>query len=329
MRRERSGLFLVISFLITAGAAALIIHRVTRHSPHPAAEEAGEIEAPVAGSVAVSPGPPQELGRAKLAITIPSGAGLTSVSYAVVSPGHTVVERGSAPVEEHAGVVTPPVITLPSGNGYRLSVVGKSALGGSKHVVYLGATTFDVPANHETPVSFTPAAAGDGVPSSATTPVDSAVACQSCELSSDQGICTVENLTATSRMDPKTGDQTGVGWGCGTLADAKAQSACLALLRCLNANGCERSGENPVAPCYCGTAAPEQCIGGLGINGACIAEYQAAARVSSGGPGSTAGTGQLSQFIATVSGDPTTPIGLADGIKLCASESHCDACQTL
>jgi len=59
------------------------------------------------------------------------------------------------------------------------------------------------------------------------------------------GVCASENITATSNTDPQTGDQTGVGWGCGTFAEPKARSACLALLHCLNINECGHPGENP------------------------------------------------------------------------------------
>jgi hypothetical protein len=336
MRRSRPSVFLVIPLLAAVGVAVLIVRHLTRPSPEAARETADEVITGVAGPA--SRPDPQALGRAKLAITVPPDSGLSSVSFAVVSTEHIVVERGRAPVDKQTGLVSPPAITVPSGKGYTLSVVGHSEAG-SRRSVYLGSSTFDVPAGKETPVSFTPNAgvehatgelAAAAVPSGATTPVSNVAACQGCELSSDQGACVTENITATSRTDPQTGDQTGVGWGCGTLTDPTAQSACLTLLHCLNANGCNgRPGENPVGECYCGAAAPEQCMGGQGITGACIAEYQAAARVSPGGPGPGAANGQLSVFIATASGDPTTPIGLADGIKLCATETQCDVCQAL
>lgn len=336
MRRARPIVFLVIPFLAAVGAAVLIVRHFTRPSPEAARETADEVTTGVASPT--SRRYPQEVGRAKIAITVPPDSGLSIVSFAIVSTEHIVVERGKAPVDKQTGIVSPPVITVPSGKGYTLSVVGHSEAG-SRRSVYLGSGAFDVPAGQETAVSFTPNAgvehatgesAAAAVPSGATAPVDNVTACQNCELSSDQGACVNENITATSRTDPKTGDQTGVGWGCGTLPEPKAQSACLTLLHCLNANGCNtRSGENPVAECYCGAAAPEQCMGGEGITGACIAEYQAAARVSPGGPGPGAANGQLSVFIATASGDPTTPIGLADGIKLCATETQCDVCQAL
>ena len=335
MKRARPKIFLVIPLVVLVGGA-LLVARLFITSPHhvadaekSGAESTAAVEAPNAE--------PQVLGRVKLAIRVPSEAKLTSVSYAVVNAGHIVVARGNAPVEKQTAIVAAPPIVLPVGKGYTLSVVGNST-DGVKRAAYLGSGAFDVASGHDTPVSFTPNAGGDHatgesagavIPAGAATPVDNAIACQSCELSSSQGICASENITATSNTDPRTGDQTGVGWGCGTLADPKARSACLALLHCLNVNGCGHPGENPVTGCYCGAAPAEDCMGGQGITGACIAEYQAAAMASSGGPPSGAGGGQLSQFVATASGDPTTPVGLANNIKHCATETSCDACQTL
>ena len=335
MSRARPKIFLVIP-LVAAVCGALLIARLFVASPRHAGEGRGDES--TAAAQAPLPAGPQGLGRVKLAIKVPSDAELTSVSYAVVSAGQIVVARGNAPVEKQAGIVSPPAIVLPGGKGYRLSVVGNSTVGGVKRATYLGSGAFDVAAGHDTPVSFTPNAgvdratgesAGAVVAAGTTAPVDNATACQSCELSSSQGICASENITATSNTDPKTGDQTGVGWGCGTLAEPKARSACLALLHCLNVNACAHPGENPVTGCYCGAAPAESCMGGQGITGACIAEYQAAAIASPGGPAPGAGSGQLSQFIATATGDPTTAVGLANNIEHCARETNCGACQAL
>jgi hypothetical protein len=334
MSRARLNIFVVIP-LVAAVGGALIVARLFIRSPRHAAEGRSDESA---GVVRAPSAEPEGLGRVKLAIVVPSDAALTSVSYSVVSSGQIVVARGNAPVEKRTGIVAPPALVLPGGKGYTLSVVGNSTVGGVKRATYLGSGAFDVASGHDTPVSFAPNAGVDrttgesaaaALPVGATAPVDSATACQSCELSSSQGVCASENITATSNTDPQTGDQTGVGWGCGTLADPKARAACLALLHCLNVNGCGHPGENPVAGCYCGAAPAEACIGGQGITGACITEYQAAAVASAGGPVSGAGGGQLSQFIATASGDPTTPVGLANNIKHCAMETNCDACQTL
>jgi hypothetical protein len=334
MSRARPNIFLVIPLVAAVGAAFLWARSLIEPS-RPGGQSIGHASTPAARAPALES---QGLGRAKLAITVPSDRGLTSISYAVLSAEQVVVARGNAPVDKQTGAVSPPAIVLPGGKRYTLAAVGNSEVGGVKRAVYLGTGAFDVASGHETPVSFTPNAGvdratgesvGAATPAGATAPADSALACQSCELSSSQGICSSENVTATSNAEPQTGEQTGVGWGCGTLVDSKAQAACLALLHCLNASGCEHPGENPVTGCYCGTAPAEDCIGGQGINGACIAEYQAAANASPGGPASGSGGGQLSQFITTASGDPTTPVGLANNTRHCAMETHCDACQTL
>jgi hypothetical protein len=332
MRRPRPNILIVVPLVAAVGGAVLIARLLIKPSRH-AAETSSDgitVAAPAAEGVEV-----QGLGRVKPAITVPLEAGLTSVSYAVISAGQVVVARGSSPVDKQTGVAAPPAIAVPSGKRYTLSVVGNAEVGGVKRATYLGTTAFDVTSGRETPVSFTPTAGAAGESAGAVTApggtatVDNAIACQNCELSSGQGICSSANITATSNTDPQTGDQTGIGWGCGTLVDSKAKSACLALLHCLNVNDCGRPGENPVAGCYCGVAVPQECIGGQGINGACVAEYQAAALASPAGPSSGAGSGRISEFVATASSDPTTPIGLANNIKHCAMETHCDACQTL
>jgi hypothetical protein len=335
MSRARPPIYLVIPLVAAVGGALLVArHFVT--SRHHVTETSGDdntaaAEAPSAG--------PQGLGRVKLAIAVPSDSEWTSVSYAVVSAAHIVVARGNAAVETPSRMAAPPAIVLPGGKGYTLSVVGSSTVNGVRRTRYLGSSGFEVASGQDTPISFTPnAAVAGGVAAqvdnaaaagSAAAPVDNATACQSCELSSSEGVCASENITATSNTDPKTGDQTGVGWGCGTLADPRARAACLALLHCLNVSGCGHPRESPVTGCYCGAAPAEACIGGQGITGPCIAEYQAAAIASPGGPASGAGSGQLSQFIATASGDPTTPVGLADNIRHCGLDTNCDACQAL
>jgi hypothetical protein len=276
-------------------------------------------------------------GRLSLSLALPAGSALSSVAYAVLSPGRVVIARGDIPVGDPRVTTLAQSLVLPAGKGDTVTFVGTSGAGGTKRTTYLGSKTFDMVPGQATEVSFTPAAsaatnfasAGVGTASSGVEFGDNGLACQSCELSSPQGICESPNITATSSLDPKTGEQTGIGWGCGTLPDATAQAACGALLHCLNATDCGHQGENPVTGCYCGAAAPEACIGGVGITGRCIAEYQAAAAVSQGGPPTGAAVGQISQFIATAAGDPTTPIGLANNIKHCAAETHCDACGAL
>jgi hypothetical protein len=332
MSRGRSNIFIVIPVAAGIGAAILLgrlLHETPRKSALPREQTS---------AAGTEPSAARGVGQVRLAMTLPSDSGLSSLSYAVVSVRQVVVARGNAAVEQQSGVVATQALSLPGGEHYTLSVIGNSDAGGVKRAVYLGSHAFEVVAGQEAPVSFAPNAGvdrsagelpGAAVAAGDSTSTGGALACQSCELSSGQGICDSPNVTATSSTDPRTGEQTGVGWGCGTLADAKARSACLALLHCLNVNGCGHPGENPVTGCYCGAAPAEDCMAGQGIDGACIAEYQAAAVASPGGPATGAGSGQISQFIATESGDPTTPVGLANNIKHCATETHCDACQTL
>jgi len=290
--------------------------------------------------------PPSELtiqrgvGQVRLTFALPAETALSALAYAVVSASDIVIARGNVAVDQAHPTAQMQVVPLPAGQGNRLTVVGTSNVDGVKRTVHLGSRVFDVVPGQETAVNFTPgvgagepspeiAAAGTGLVVPGAASADDATACQSCELSSAQGICDSPNITATSSVNPQSGEQTGIGWGCGTLRDPKAQAACQALLHCLNVNDCSHPGQNPVTGCYCGGAAADQCIGGQGINGACVPEYQSAALVSAGGPPVGAPGGQLSQFIATASSDPTTPIGLANNIKHCATETHCDACGTL
>lgn len=335
MSRSRPHTLVVVA-LVGVGVGALLVARAFIAPPRQAAEKKND--EPAAAPEAPTAVAPVGLGRVKLAIALPANSALSSISYAVVSAAHIVVARGSAPVEKQTAIVSPPAIALAGGKGYTLSVVGNSTVGGVKRATYLGSGGFDVAPDRDTPVSFTPNAgvdhaagesAGAAVAAGSGGAVDNATACQSCELSSSQGVCASENITATSNTDPKTGDQTGVGWGCATLGDSKAQSACLALLHCLNVKDCGHPGESPITGCYCGAAPAEACMGGQGITGACIAEYQAAAIASPGGPALGAASGQLSRFIATAAGDPTTPVGLADNIKHCAAETNCEVCQAL
>jgi hypothetical protein len=284
-------------------------------------------------------------GRVRLALNLPAGANLSAVSYVVQSSANTVLQRGTLPVEGPGVRTLSKEIVLPSGEGQTVTLVGTARSGSAARTVYLGRRTFEVVAGATKAVAVgaSPATASSSAqadresPRGAPTALEAAasgpgrdtLACQSCELSSAQPICDPPNITATSSTNPATGEQTGVGWGCGTLGSGPARNACLALLRCIGASACGRRGENPVMGCYCGTATPELCIGGEGVTGPCITEYQAAARVSPGAPAATATGGELSRFIATESSNPSTPVGLADNLAQCALDTECDACSAL
>jgi hypothetical protein len=333
MSRAGSKRFLVLSLslgiaLLGTAVATFVGHSSRRREvPSPS----DEVAAPNVAQIREGPG------RVGLSLALPAGSALSSVAYAVLSAGRVVIARGNIPVGDPSVTTLSQSLVLPAGKADTVTFVGTSSAAGTRRTKFLGSKTFDVVPGQATEVAFTAAAsaatelaaAGVGTPTDNLGAGESGLACQSCELSSGQGICDSPNITATSATNPQTGEQTGIGWGCGTLPDAKAQAACGALLRCLNATDCGHKGENPVTGCYCGAAAPDACIGGVGITGACIAEYQAAAAASPGGPAPGASGGQLSQFIATAAGDPTTPVGLADNIKHCAAETHCDACGAL
>ena len=289
---------------------------------------------------AASAGPP---GRVRLVLSLPAAANLSAVSYVVQSSANTVLERGTLPVEGPSVKTLSREIVLPSGEGQTVTLVGTARAGSAARTVYLGRRTFEVVAGATKEVSVgasataTPPQADQGPPRGTPAALDvtgagpgrDTLACQSCVLSSAQPICDPPNITATSSTNPATGEQTGVGWGCGTLATAPARGACLALVRCISANGCGRKGENPVMGCYCGGASPELCIGGQALTGPCIAEYQSSARASPGAPVATATAGELSRFIATESSNPSTAVGLADNLAQCALDTECDACSAL
>lgn len=318
--------------LIAAAAWLTLRPRAPVIAPHEEADEPRTASVSTAPIAPVKLGPP---GQLQVSAAVPPDC--SAVAYAVVSSSGVVLARGTLPVAN--GESAPQLIAIPSGGG-TVTFVGTKTKDGASRTVYLGALPVEVSPGQQSAVqlsvgseaeaatSRTPAA-GSVAGTTVSGSTDSAVACRACEMSSAQGICDSPNITATSSTDPQTGEQTGIGWGCGTLPDAKAQAACLALLRCLNAKSCGRPGENPVLGCYCGDAPAEACMGGQGISGACIAEYQAAATSSPGGPAAGAAVGQLSRFVATAAGDPTTPVGLANNIKHCAMETHCEACEAL
>ena len=323
---------LLVGTALLTGAVVAVVKRTTRQSESPAV---ATVDAPPPPKLAP---PPSERGSARFGLTLPPGSDISSVSYAVISPDRVVIARGTIPATGDGRPLESASIILPAGQRDTVTFVGSSK-GPAVRVSYLGTRTFEVEPGRTTKVDLPSATGGEGGAQLAAltgdtgdgkkTVSDPVLACQSCQLASQQPICNSPNITATSATDPNDGDQTGIGWGCSTLPDAKAQAACLALLRCLNANGCGRPGENPVSGCYCGGASPESCIGGVGITGACVAEYHAAAAASAGAPATGANAAALAQFIATAASDPTTAVGLADNVKHCAMETHCDACDML
>src|SRR5580698_11027846 len=100
MSRARPNILIVIPLLAAMGGALFIAHfMIVKRSRNAAERNTDETTVAAREQRAEPRGP----GRVKLAITVPSDAGLTSVSYAVLSAEHVVVARGSAPVEAQTG----------------------------------------------------------------------------------------------------------------------------------------------------------------------------------------------------------------------------------
>jgi len=279
----------------------------------------------------------------KLRFPLPAGAALDAVTYVVKSAADAVLAQGSVAV--HGEQVAADVVPLPVGRGETLTVVGHSKSGGVDTSLYLGSTTFDLGGERATEIvvgpaltngaAASPAPAAGGVAAADPAAIPAAggggnlSACQACQHDSKAGICDPPNVTATSKTNDGTGEQTAIGWGCATLSTPAARSACADLLHCLNVNDCGEKDKNPVMACYCGQATPEACIGGQGLTGACVPQYHAAAAASPDGPPASAEVATLARFIATNASDPITAIGLADNVRHCAVATPCEICGAL
>ena len=293
--------------------------------------------------------PNGERGAATLTLSALPSDSPRLIDYVVRSSDGTWLADGTAPVTDSVAPVRVN-IPLPVGNGHTVTFSANAkSPGGVAPGSTLATKTFDVVAGQITQVNAnaktdSPSPIGtEGLRNAAraigdgTTGVfaaalsaggDALRSCQACQQANATGKCDPPFLTATSDTNPSTGEQKAIGWGCATLPTPAAQNACVALVRCLNAHDCTHAN-NPVMVCYCGTANPAACIGGSGVDGACVAEYRAAAAASPGGPALTASGPQASAFIATASSDPTTAVGLADNIKQCAASAGCSACDQL
>lgn len=308
-------LLLVGAVGIAAAGAFARRHGASPASDSPPGSDGTEVAASAPSAAAVQGGAP---GRARFAISTPAGAAISSISYVVQSPERITLAKGTFEATGATSGVVTGAVTLPAVSGAIVTFVGHPKDPGSS-LVLLGQQRFDVPAGATVDVPFAAAAAPtDSVGSG----VARAASCESCELASSERFCDPPNLTATSKTDPQTGEQTGVGWGCSTLPTSAARAACAALLRCIDSTGCARGGESPVMGCYCGDSNAQACLAGQGVSGPCVAEYRAAVAASATPPA----PGGESQFIATSSADPTTPHGLADNVARCASDSHCGGC---
>jgi hypothetical protein len=278
----------------------------------------------------------------KLRVPLPAGASFDSISYRVSSAAGALLAQGTVPVRNAAALSH--VVALPVGEGETIALTGHPRGARPDGSVLFGAKTFDVMRGGPSDLVVEPSAppagsAGGSTTTSAGAPVvaaangaassDDLTACQSCQRDSSAGICDPPNLTATSKTSGENGEQTAIGWGCATLPSDAARTACVALLHCLDVNDCGEKGTNPVMACYCGHAAPDACIGGQGLTGACVPQYQAAASASADGPPPSSDVGTLSRFIATNAADPITAVGLADNVRHCTVATPCEICGAL
>lgn len=284
--------------------------------------------------------PTQGVMSLKLALGSIEGETPSYVGYVVKSGRGTVLATGSIPVHDAKAPLSVDVPLAPA-KGNTLAVFTTTTQDGKPHASFLGTKTFDVVPGQPTRVDLgtvtvgAPArgagasgavnAQGAEAPSATTTPLaartttESETTCQACELATEQGRCDRDFLSARSEDPPS--------WGCGTLGTPNEQSACTALLHCLNVADCTQAG-NPFVGCFCGGAPVAACAAGVGVSGDCIDQYRAAAEAA-GGPAKDAPIADVARYLSTVATNPRTPVGLADNIKECAGIAHCDSCNTL
>ena len=163
---------------------------------------------------------------------------------------------------------------------------------------------------------------------------EASASCEACQLAADPSVvpsCDPAFLSANK-------DQTGapVGWGIDTLPTGAERAAGAVLLHCLDVNDCATNaantgpGDNAALGCFCGAGvAAVDCIGGLGVHGPCLREYEAAATASPGGPAACASLAAFSAFVSTATSGDAGPIALAGNIKRCAIDARCTVCDDL
>jgi hypothetical protein len=321
MKKRQAGRSLKgIVALLLIGASALAVAAVVGRRKVATAPAQPDVD-PENAAAAIKIAPPIGLpGRIRFSVPLPSGAELASVSYFVQSPERVALAKGTVAVAADQSGPLSYTVTLPSVAGATVTFVGhpKDPAHG---LVLMGQEKFDVPPGATAEVAV--AGGGTAAPAGGDQPAAGVAkaSCEACELASTQPLCDPPNLTATSKADPDTGEQTAIGWGCSTLTTSQARDTCVALLRCIESTGCGHAGENPVMACYCGEANAQACLAGQGISGACVAEYKAAAAASGGTSAATE-----SVFVATSASNPTTAVGLADNVARCALDSRCGGC---
>ncbi|MES1209379.1 MAG: hypothetical protein ABUS79_25865, partial [Pseudomonadota bacterium] len=137
-------------------------------------------------------------------------------------------------------------------------------------------------------------------------------------------------LTATSDVDPETGEPTPIGWGPNTLPTQAERDTAFALIRRIAALHCSTNSTNtapgafPQLGCLLGVNAPlSNAFAGIFADPATSAvnEYKAAAIASHLRPTPTAApvtaassNVDIGNAIAAAATDPTTAVGLADNI---------------
>ncbi len=160
---------------------------------------------------------------------------------------------------------------------------------------------------------------------------DAVAACAACELASSAPGCDPGLLSAAT--DP---EGNALGWGVDSLPTEPARAAGVALLRCVNAHTCATNadndgpGDNAVLGCFCGAGVTvEDCISGAGVHGSCVAEYEAAATATPTGPAACSSLAAYASFIAMVSSNWRSPIGIVDNVVRCAVNAPCAVCSGL
>jgi hypothetical protein len=269
------------------------------------------------------------------------------VGYVVKSARGAVLKAGSIAVTDPKAPLAVE-LALPPGKAHTLTVFSTTNENGRTAEWTLGSRKLDVVSGRTdkidlgtisvgpptgaagatpSPRGLTEAStAGDGVKGAAAHALnaaagtDAASNCQACEFATEQGKCDREFLSARSEDPPS--------WGCATLGTPREQTACAALLHCMNAASCGQGGPSPFVGCFCGSATLQACLAGAGISGDCVAEYVEAAE-SAGGPPKGAQMADLARYLTTVATNPRTPVGLADNIRECANLAHCDSCNNL
>jgi hypothetical protein len=285
-----------------------------------------------------------EEGHVVLSLALQPGSPATYVGYIVKAATGAALTTGSIPVKDPK-VPLSVELALPSGKGDTVTFFSSTTENGRRADWHLGSRTFDVVPGQDARVDLgtvavgTPTGSATGNHSAenpagasagsvtasasaltATTAVGpGASSCQACELAAEQGKCDPGFLSGRSDDPPS--------WGCGTLATPVERTACAALLHCLNVADCAQGG-NPFLGCFCGSAGIQGCVAGSGVSGDCVSQYEAAA-ASAGGPPLGSPVAVLARYLITMGTNPRNPVGLADNIKECANQAHCDSCDDL